>query len=141
MSEQSPPDVEQAQEEQQALAESSLAAVFEAYDDALQEGVEHPVVLVIDCEDPLGAEISRAWLGDETVDDAIALQASDEDSQADTTVFVAAFAFADCKSEVTKVFPYLASVFESPPGDDGVLIVSVTSGGASALTASMDARP
>ncbi len=136
-----PPDVDQALEQQQELAEASLPSIFEAYDDAIAEEMDHPVVIVIDCEDQLGAQISRAWLGDETVDEAIAMQAAQGEEESQTTVFVAAFAFADCRVEACKAFPYLSEVFDQPPGSDGVLVVSITAGGASALTAPMEARP
>jgi len=146
--------VDPALEAQQLLAEASLDSIFEAYDEAVVDGFERPVIMLIDCEDELGAQISRAWLGDETVDEAIAVQAAAADESADesaddgdgdgdepTTVFVAAFTLEHCQAEVPKVFPYLSEVFENPPSpDEGVLIVSVTSGGASALTAPMDAR-
>ena len=142
-------DTDPALEAQQLLAESSLESIFEAYDEAVVDGFERPVILLIDCEDELGAQIARAWLGDETVDEAIAVQAAaaeesgddTDDEEQPTTVFVAAFTLQHCQVEVPKVFPYLSEVFENPPSaDEGVLIVSVTSGGASALTAPMDAR-
>lgn len=136
-----PPDPAEALEDQQQLAESSLASIFEAYDEALEDGVADPVVFVLDCEDPLGGEISRAWLGDETVEQAIAIESAAADEEGRTTVFVAAFPMSVCKAEAPKVFPYLRDVFNDPPDATGVLVVSVTSGGASALTAPMDARP
>lgn len=135
------PDAEQALEDQQHLAESSLDSVFEAYDEALEDGVDAPVVFVIDCEDPLGAEIARAWLGDETVEEAIAMESTvDENGEQRTTVFVAAFEFSVCKAQTPKVFPYLSDFFANPPGSDDVPIVSITSGGASALTAPQSLR-
>lgn len=138
-----PPDeLERALEAQQELAESSLEAIFDAYDEAIEEGTSQPVVLLIDCEDELGSRISRAWLGDDAVDEAIALQAEQAAGQPiPTTVFVSAIAYEDCRNEVAKAFPYLAEALAEPPSGDGVLIISVTSGGASALTAPLTARP
>lgn len=130
------PELEAALEEQQNLVESSLPAVFEAYDAAHAEKIKHPVVMVIDCLDEVGRQIAAAWVGEETVEDAIAERDPDED----TVVFAAAFGWDDCRREVPEYFPYLAPVFEAAPPEDGVLVVSVTSGGASALTAPFDAR-
>lgn len=148
MSEEQPSELDpqhaQALEDQQTLAESSLPVIFEMYDDALEEGTENPVVLLIDCQDPLGSEIARAWLGDETVEEAIAQQAAEGEGQfleGETTVFAAAFSLEQCREQVPQVFPYLAEVFQQPPVQEGVLVISITSGGASALTAPADARP
>lgn len=133
-------------EAQQLLAESSLAEVFEAYDEARAEVIDSPVVFVVDCEDPLGAEIARAWVGDELVDNAIAIESyaqggdGDEPDDARTTVLVAPVAFELAKRETPGTFPYLAGAFAAGPPKDGVLVISVTSGGASALTAPWDAR-
>ena len=131
------PDLEAAIEEQQNLVESSLPAVFEAYDAALEEKIPQPVVMVIDCLDEFGGQIAVAWVGEEAVEEAIA----ERDPEDDTVVFAAAFSWEDCRREVPEFFPYLAPIFEGAPPVDGVLVVSVTSGGASALTAPFDARP
>ncbi len=122
-------------EQQQALAESSLPLLFETYDQAIEKGVKSPVVILVDCEDEIGGQIARAWLGDETVDDAIANTTTD-----DTTVFARAESWKQCKQEVPQTFEYLAPVFENGPPGDGFLAVSITAGGASALTVPMDAR-
>lgn len=123
-------------EQQQELAESSLPLLFSTYDDARAAGVADPVVLLLDCEDRIGGEIARSWLGDDPVDDAVALA----DESRDTTVFARSFPWKACCDQVPKTFPYLASVFDSPPPRDGFLVVSVTAGGASALTVPFDAR-
>lgn len=133
------PDETAALDAQQTLVESSLPIVFATYDEAQADGVAQPVVVLVDCEDELGGEIARGWLGDEAVSDAIAMRHAD-DPDAETTVFARAVALADCRDELGRAFPYLAPVFESPPPDDGVLVVGVTAGGASALTAPNDAR-
>jgi len=129
---------------QQALVETSLALLFETYDDALKRRVKDPVVVLVDCEDELGGEIVRGWLGDEAVDDAIALEhagADDGDDPAsDTTVFARAFSWKDCRAEIPRAFPYLAEVFGEPPPSAGFLAIGVTAGGASALTVPMDLR-
>ncbi len=122
-------------EQQQALAETSLALLFSTYDEARAAGVANPVVLLLDCEDEIGGEIARAWLGEEVVADAIGMN-----DESDTTVFARPFAWQDCQREIPKTFPYLAPVFQSSPPSDGFLVVSVTAGGASALTVPLDAR-
>jgi hypothetical protein len=123
-------------EQQQALAESSLPLLFSTYDEARAAGVADPVVLLLDCEDEIGSQIARAWLGNDPVDDALALA----DEGRDTTVFARPFPWKACRDEVPKTFPYLAAVFKSPPPQDGFLVISITAGGASALTVPFDAR-
>lgn len=128
---------EAALEAQQMLLESSLEEVFRTFD-TVRETMSDPVVFLLDCEDAVGGEIARSWLGDDTVDGAIA-----EKKVADTfstTVFVSAFPFAKCRTEVPAVFDYLGPVFASDPPSDGFLAIAVTSGGASALTVPFEAR-
>lgn len=124
---------------QQALVESSLALVFRTYDDAIAEGVAAPVVVLLDCEDELAGQIVREWLGDEAVGDAIADRQAADDG-AETTVFARAVPLHLAARELPRVFPYLAPVFAGEPPRGGVLVVGVTAGGASALTAPDDAR-
>ena len=125
-------------DEQQALLENSLPATFEAYDVAVEAGIAQPVVFLLDCEDAIGGEIARSWLGEEAVAEAMGEQPPGEDS---TTVFAHAFSWDQCRQEVPAVFPYLQSVFEQQQPDDGFLAVSVTAEGASALTVPFAARP
>jgi hypothetical protein len=134
-------------EQQQALLEGSLTLVFTAYDEAVADGVSDPVVILLECEVPIGEIVARGWLGAEAVDIAVGqvaaepsglVELSGQDEQ--TTVFAYAFAWEACQQEVPAVFPYLAPVFEQPPPQDGFLAISVTSGGASALTVPWDAR-
>ena len=127
-------------EAQQLLLESSLELAFSAYDEALKAKLRDPVVFLLDCEDAIGGEIARSWLGEEAVADAIADHAGSDDDEAETTVFAHAFPFAKCRTEVPAVFPYLRPALEAPPVD-GFLAISVTSGGASALTVPFTARP
>lgn len=134
------PTSDDALDAQQDLLEAALPAAFAAYDEALQRGVDEPVVMLVDCEDEIGGQIVRSWLGDEAVDEAIDQQA-DRDEEPIATVFAYGFARVECQSEVPQVFPYLAPVFDQPPPQDGFLAISVTSGGASALTVPRDARP
>ncbi len=126
-------------QEQQSLLESSLALAFSAYDSAKQEGMSDPVVLLLDCEDAIGGEIARGWLGEETVAEVIQERQSQKPTD-ETTVFAQAFPWTQCCSEVPAVFDYLAPVFEQPVPKDGFLAISVTSGGASALTVPFAAR-
>jgi hypothetical protein len=129
------PEDDAALETQQWLLETSLPLAFSAYDEALAAKMRDPVVFVLDCEDSVGGEIARSWLGDEAVDDAIA----DRDEDSETTVFAYAFPLAKCRAEVPAVFPYLKPVFDTLPVD-GFLAISVTAGGASALTVPFEAR-
>lgn len=134
----SPVDVD-ALEAQQWLMESSLELAFEAYDEAIVAKMRNPVVFMLDCEDAIGGEIARGWLGADVVADAIAdREVNDADSE--TTVFAHAFPLAKCRTGVPAVFPYLKGVFEQAPAD-GFLAISVTAGGASAFTVPFEARP
>ena len=114
---------------QQDLLESSLEAVFAAYDEARARNLEQPVVMLVDCEDAIGGKIVRGWLGDEPVDNAIAEHAN-VDGDAGTTVFAQGFSFAESCREIPVVFPYLESVFRKSAPEDGFLAVAVTHGGA-----------
>ncbi len=128
-------------ENQQELLEGSLRLVFTAYDQAAAAGMGTPVVILLDCEDPIGADIARSWLGEEAVDVAIEQIASEQSTpDARTTVFAHGFAWDACQQEIPSVFPYLAQVFAQPPPRDGFLAISVTSGGASVFTVPWDAR-
>lgn len=122
-------------DQQQSLAESSLVLLFDTYDAAIKKGVSSPVVLLVDCEDEIGGQIARAWLGDEAVEDAVA-----NNNASDTTVYARAESFKKCRREVPETFEYLAPVFENQPPDAGFLVISITAGGASVLTVPMDAR-
>ena len=134
-------DVDACLENQQMLLEGSLPLVFTAYDQATAAGVSNPVVLLLDCEDPIGEEIARGWLGEEAVDIAIQQVTSEQSTQeTQTTVFAYGFAWDECHQEIPSVFPYLAPMFAQPPPRDGFLAISVTSGGASAFTVPWDAR-
>jgi hypothetical protein len=133
-------EMQLALDEQQALAESSLPLLFEAYDDALDSEVERPVVILLDCEDEIGGEIARAWLGADEVDEAISDRVASSDSEDSTTVYARAFSWDDCQAEIPEVFPYLAEVFETDSPDNTFLTISVTSGGASALHVPLELR-
>ena len=121
---------------QQLLVESSLSLLFETYDNAVQDGVKQPTVILLDCEDEIGGQIAEAWLGQEVVQDAIA----DGSDQAETTVYARAMSWKICSQQIPEAFEYLAPVFDGPPPADGFLVVSVTAGGASALTVPPEAR-
>lgn len=132
-------EVEEALEAQQMLLETSLPLAFEAYDEAVKRKVPEPVVLLIDCEDEIGGEIARAWLGDEAVDDAILAESAERGSDNETTVFAVGYSLAECQREIPAVFPYLEPALRAPA--DGFLAISVTAGGASVLIVPADARP
>lgn len=127
-------------EAQQSLVEDSLPLVFQTYDEAITAGEKSPVVILLDCEDPLGGEIARGWLGDEEVDQAIAIQQAEGNGDESPTVFARAIAWELCREELCEAFPYLAAALAEPPTDEGVLVLGVTAGGASALTAPFSAR-
>ena len=127
-------------EEQQLLLENSLALVFAAYDAAKRKRMRDPVVLLLDCEDAIGGEIARGWLGEDAVAEAIQARRSSGASPDETTVFAHAFPWTQCRTEVPAVFSYLAPVFEQSPAQDGFLAIAVTAGGASALTVPFAAR-
>jgi hypothetical protein len=122
------------------LVESSLPLLFEAFDDAVRNNVADPVVFLIDCEDSLGGQIARAWLGDDAVDAAIAAQSAEEDSAERTTVFARAFSFAESRREVAQAFPYLSGTFDDGPPDDAFIAVVVSFGGAATFFVPYDAR-
>lgn len=128
-------ETEAALEAQQTLAESSLELVETTYREAIDEGMSSPIVLLVDCEDELGGQIARGWLGDEAIDDAIAMQQQSDDDEDGTTVFARALAWKEAAGELRDAFPYLAPALQHPPGAGGVLVISITAGGASALTA------
>jgi hypothetical protein len=132
-------ELEEALESQQMLLETSLPLVFEAYDDAVKRKVKTPVVLLLDCEDAIGGEIARGWLGKEAIEDAIAQHAATDSSDDETTVFAIGFPLEECRREIPSVFPYLEPALQAPTS--GFLAVSVTSGGASILIVPPDARP
>src|SRR5688572_23518761 len=136
-----PDDLEVALEAQQMLLETSLPLAFEAYDDAIKRKLKDPVVLLLDCEDQIGGEIARTWLGDEAVEDAIAHNAASDPSADETTVFAYAFSLEECRREIPPVFPYLAPALNGPPDPRGFWAISVAAGGASILTVPLEARP
>ncbi|MEO1496885.1 MAG: hypothetical protein AAFV43_07015 [Planctomycetota bacterium] len=137
-------NLEAALEAQQTLVESSLELVRTTYRESLDEGVKRPVVVLVDCEDDLGGQVARGWLGDEEIDDAIALQHADNeadhdaDAGVDTTVFARALPWNEAAGDLREAFPYLAPALDTPPSDDGVFVISITAGGASALTAPLE---
>ncbi len=142
-------DEEQDMLGREALIEDSLLQVFEAYDLARRDGIKHPVVLLLDCEDEIGSQIARAWDGDDAVDAAIMANAVRDDAGADddnaaaaiTTTLARWESFKRCRREVPKVFPYLAGTFEQPPPLDGFVAVVVACGGAATFILPLDARP
>ena len=86
---------------------SSLPGVYGA---AVRDGVDRPVVILLDCEDAIGGQIARGWLGSEVVDEAIAEQRVDDPSCETTTVFARAVSLAESARQIPEVFPYLAPV-------------------------------
>jgi hypothetical protein len=132
-------NLDDALEAQHMLLETSLPLVFQTYDDALKRKVKEPVVLLVDCEDEIGGEIARSWLGDDAVEDAIMHEAASDPEEGATTVFAVAFPLDDCRREIPPVFPYLEPAL-APPAH-GFLAISITAGGASVLIVPADARP
>jgi len=131
---------ESALQDQQELLESSLPAAFSAYDLAKREGMAQPVVFLLDCEDEIGGEIARSWLGSEAVEEAIEQRLADGGEAGLTTVFAYAFPFEKCREEVPEIFPYLKPVFSETLPHESFLAIVVTCGGASALTVPFSVR-
>jgi hypothetical protein len=129
----------------EALVEASLPLIFQMYDAATKEPLREPVVLLIDCEDAMGREIAEAWLGKETVDDAVlAVEAERDTATVDesdfTTVFARAMPLAACRKEVPAVFPYLSAGFDALP-PDAILVMAVSAGGAATFMVPFASRP
>ena len=133
---------QEAIEAQQQLVEERLDLVFATYDEAIADGVEAPVLMLVDCEDELGSQIARGWLGDEQIDEAIAVHRADSGGEpgGGATAFARGVPWKESRAELSEAFPYLADALQSPPPSDGVLVISITAGGASALTAPFSAR-
>ncbi len=137
-------DIAQDMENQQVLVEVSLGLVFSIYDEAIEGKIKEPVVFLLDCEDQIGNQIAQGWLGAEEVSEAILDRQSNiqegEEPESSTTVFSGAYPYEMCSEEIPQVFPYLADVFAEEFSDEGIMVVSVTSGGASVLTVPLEAR-
>lgn len=134
-------DDDDALDAHQLLVESALPLIFETYDEAIADEAVNPLVILVDCEDELGGQIARGWLGDETIDDAIAAEAPDDDSEEpQTTVFARAISWQEAQPDLAEAFPYIAPALDEGPPSDGVFVVGITAGGASAFTAPWDAR-
>ena len=102
-----------------------------------------PIVILLDCEDPIGGQIARSWLGkrvDEAIEDRRGETTAEDEAAGMTTVYAQAFPWEKCAEQVPEVFPYLSPMFDEPYPVDGFPAISVTSGGASALTVPFDAR-
>ncbi len=131
---------ESALQAQQELLENSLPAAFSAYDLAKSEGIAEPVVFLLDCEDEIGGEIARSWLGNDAVEEAIEQRQMDDGEEGLTTLFAHAFPLEKCREEVPAIFPYLEPVFSEALPPESFLAIVVTCGGASALTVPFSAR-
>ncbi|MBN1852668.1 MAG: hypothetical protein JW829_08085 [Pirellulales bacterium] len=122
----------------EALIESSLPLLFATRTEALDHGLHDPVLFLVDCEDPMGGEMARAWVGDDAVDDAVILESASRENDDTTTVLARAVPWTQCQKEVPGTFPYLAAVFEKKPDQDGFLVISVTNAGAAAFTVPLE---
>ncbi len=131
---------ELALEAQQMLVEDSLELVCSSYATAIEQGMAQPLIVLLDCEDELGSEIARSWLGHDAVENGIAIQKQANDDESQTTVFAQAVAWKECREELSEAFPYLADVLVAGPTEDGILVIGITAGGASALTAPFEAN-
>ena len=138
-------DAEHDMDGREALVESSLGSLFDAYDVAVEEGLTEPVVLLIDCEDTIGAPIARKWEGNDAVDAAIMSNAMEDASsnreERNTTVLVKTVSLFDSQQELSRWFPYLADAFASGPATDGFYVVVISFGGAGVFTVPMTTRP
>lgn len=130
---------EKALEAQQMLVEDSLELVCSSYAESIEKGMAQPIIVLLDCEDELGSEIARSWLGHDAVENGIAIQKQTNDDESQTTVFAQAVAWKECREELSEAFPYLSEVLATGPTDQGILVIGITAGGASALTAPFEA--
>lgn len=134
-------DPEQDMELRQALGDSSLPQLFEAFDLGLEEGLADPVVLLMDCEDEIGSRFARGWVGDSAVDAALKEQRPSAGEEPITITLALALDFTECQTEIPQYLPYLAETFQEPPPLEGFLAVVITSGGAATFTVPFAARP
>ena len=110
--------------QQQTLA---VSAVHDRYTSAFQALRDDEIEQFMEATQQL-RDGFRFITEPDAVDDAIA------NNSDDTTVYARAENWKQCKREVPETFEYLAPVFEGGPPLDGFLVVSITAGGASALT-------
>ena len=130
----------------EALLEASLSKLFDAFDVASSEGVNEPVLILIDCEDMIGAPIARKWEGNDAVDAAIMSNAmgnetSEEHEERATTVLIKTVPLFDSQKELSRWFPYLADTLASGPVVDGFFVLVISFGGAGVFTVPMATRP
>ena len=74
-------DSEKDMDGREALVEACLDRLFAAFDSGTEEELEDPVVLLVDCEDSVGAPIARGWEGNDAVDAAIMANANDAEQK------------------------------------------------------------
>ncbi len=136
-------DSERDMDGREALVEGCLARLFSAFDSGCAEGFSDPVVLLVDCEDAIGASIARDWEGNDAVDAAIMANADDAEDQESfpTTILIRVVFFADGQQELPKLFPYLKDAFSHGPPRNGFYVVAITFGGAGSFTVPLNARP
>ena len=129
----------------EALLEASLDNLFDAFDIATSEGVNEPVLILIDCEDVIGAPIARKWEGGDAVDAAIMSNAmgneTSEHEERATTVLIKTVPLFDNQQELSQLFPYLADALASGPVVDGFYVLVISFGGAGIFTVPMATRP
>ena len=138
-------NVEHDMDGREALLESSLGSLFDAYDIAVEEAVNEPVLLLIDCEDLIGAPIARKWEGNDAVDAAIMSNAMENETsdyqERTTTVLIKIVPLFDSQKEVSQWFPYLADALASGPAVGGFYVVVISFGGAGVFTVPIASRP
>ena len=138
-------DSEKDMDGREALVEACLDRLFAAFDSGISEELEDPVVLLVDCEDSVGAPIARGWEGNDAVDAAIMANANDvekkEQNELATTILIRTVSFIDSQQELPKLFSYLQDSFLQGPSVDGFYVVVISFGGAGVFTVPMAARP
>ncbi len=127
----------------EALIEDCLESLFVAFDSGTAEGFLSPVVMLVDCEDAVGAPIARSWEGNDAVDAAIMANAKDAEEldNIPATILIRTVSFVDGEQELPKWFPYLHESFSQGPPVDGFYVVVISFGGAGIFTVPMSARP
>ena len=136
-------DSEKDMDGREALVEGCLDRLFVAFDSGCEEGFLDPVVLLVDCEDAIGAPVARSWEGNDAVDAAIMenADAAEDPEKFPTTILIRVVSFTDGQQELPKWFPYLQDAFSHGPPRDGFYVVAITFGGAGTFTVPLNARP
>jgi hypothetical protein len=142
------PELGSASEQQQAMMENALPAAWEAFRECRDEFSPHEccIVFVVDCLDEIGDRITRGWMGDDLVDQILAIQEESLDQDEPTApVFTIGFDWEEGQRQTLDMFPYLepaltAIAAQGLPRGDAFVAIAVTAGGASLFTVPTDTQ-